>query len=760
MINIRQNVDVGLIQPGQGAAPAPAPDATPGRFQGRQVRAQPHAQKVTPPAEPPAPKIGESPSLELRQAKPANTPGALLRQARYAALPSVPQLLMPGANLNKDARASALPSIRQLMAHAGPVRSPTLLERFVNAVRRDKSSENYQNILSALQAYHGACQGTTGSEAKLRLEELTATLDSYSRNGDRNQHRLAVIADLRTQITQERTTLADLLVQSGGNALPHGANLSQALAFVREEVSLQQMQRLVDQGLELDQPLEAREILNDRKLSETSAQQNVGYKKVLSDLQAYHDFCDLQGAKEGPQNDTVVADKAMTLLESLYSTIDGYLEPRPTNAHTQALQDLKSQISNEIELLQGMQDALHAGGELPQGASLPQAMAFAREGVSLHDMARLMAKGLLPSQAMEARELMDSERGSRLVESMRDVSPQQRAVLAGGFSDSELVLLELSGLGTEGGAEYRRLGIPITHQTLVNERTDTQRLGAMNQLGKGSANKVYAAKYNGPDGIVNGVFKPLKDEEGGWVAAYIGIDLNHARIANRNLATQDVALALGFDVVVECHIGARQQRAESGKPQLELGLVMGRAPGKEASKALDSLRENPEVRREVTKLQLLDHLVGQGDRHANNYFVHTYQDQKGQTKVKVTGIDNDQCFGRKTRNGDDIRYANTDDRDGYRGTRMPQLIDTDMAAAIRSITPQSLSALLSDKLSPAEIKAAQSRLQSMLNHINTLERKNQVITPDEWNARVDVSAFQNASNSYFARDAGLASVTW
>ena len=50
--------------------------------------------------------------------------------------------------------------------------------------------------------------------------------------------------------------------------------------------------------------------------------------------------------------------------------------------------------------------------------------------------------------------------------------------------------------------------------------------------------------------------------------------------------------------------------------------------------------------RELTKLQLLDQLTGQGDRHRGNYFV-DIQGSGNKVTVKVTGIDNDLCFGSK-----------------------------------------------------------------------------------------------------------------
>jgi len=61
--------------------------------------------------------------------------------------------------------------------------------------------------------------------------------------------------------------------------------------------------------------------------------------------------------------------------------------------------------------------------------------------------------------------------------------------------------------------------------------------------------------------------------------------------------------------------------------------------------------------------------------------------------------------------------------------------------------------MLSDKLSPIEVTAAQSRLYSLLEHLDGLEQNNRIITPAEWNARNETGKLHNANNSYLGRDA-------
>jgi hypothetical protein len=733
------------------APSASASEAVKGEFQGRQVQVRAQAQSIPPaPAEPTA--SAAPTSLEQRQARPANAAPSLVRQARYGALPSTTQVHISIGNAGEVAKARGLPSMGQVIAYGGPAKSYSLLERFMNLFRSDKSSVHYQKTLTGLKAYHEACQTGTAQKAKTRLDELSKMVDRYGQGSDGNYLRTGVMRELRKLIANEQVALTNLATELQGGALPQGASLLHALAFSHAGVSLKEMAGLMDKGLKLDQA--APETLENKR------RQPQGYLKFLANLESYHAAGAAKDA--GARSDIDLAKQAMALLNKLEISTQRYIHnnsgEHKDDPHTETLNDLRDQIPIERQVLQGLLDELKNGGKLPEGADLSHALAFAREGVSLKDMDRLMAKGLLPNQASDARELLDSERAISLMDKLNHLTPEKKAEIEeSGFSENEILLLELSGLGPEGGAEYRRLGIPITHQTIVTQHTDEQRLGHMSRLGAGAFNEVFMARYIGSDGVVKGVFKPLNNTEDGWVAHMIGIDLTHPQIANRNLATQDVARALGFDVVVDCRIGARQ---DPETQELQLGLVMGRAPGNTACDTPRDHYANPEVRREITKLQLLDHLVGQGDRHGNNYFIDVQKDEKGQTKVKVSGIDNDQCFGKNTLHGNDICHGTGRRRDGFRGTLMPGLIDTDMAAALRSITRQRLSALLNDKLSPAEVDAAHRRLQSLHNHVDQLERRGRVITPSEWNKQSVRRSLLNSSNSYFARDADNADLVF
>ncbi|MET1117282.1 MAG: hypothetical protein ABWY08_20335 [Comamonas sp.] len=685
------------------------------------------------------PRYIPPPTLEQREAWPTDPSPALVRQARSGALPSVTRLLPSDASPRAAVAAKGLPTVDQFIARAGPAKTSTLSGRVMGMFGRATASERYEKLLTGLKNYHDACSQTragAGADAKAQLDYLAEKVDKYAQSsGSGSPLPAGMLQELRQQIRSESTALKNLQADlQGGASLPKGTTVSQALAFSREGVSLKDMSSLMDKGLKLDPSV------GEKHLSG-------GHIKILAGLDQYHSSYAGHTLKASERDATVRAlDNAVKLLEKLEPNTEKYLHagnaPRASDPQAQAIQDLHDQIPLERRVLLALSHELKMGTPLPEGADLSHAMAFAREGISLDDMVRFMDSGTSPTQA---RKQLDTEQSERLTEQLSQLAPEQKKALLDDFTEKEIVLLEMSGLGIDGGKEYRRLDLPITPQTIV--RTDDQEVGHMLPLGAGACNEVFAARYSTSEGIAQGVFKPLQNNESAAVARVIGINSELPQIANRNLATQDVARALGFNVVVDCQIGSRRP---PGKP-LELGLIMGRAAGKSAYDTPPEVFKQPEVRREITKLQLLDHLVGQADRHGSNYFIDVHQDASGQIQAKISGIDNDLCFGHTTVDGNQIAYDGDHDV-GYRGTKMPELIDSDMASAIRSITPESLSTLLSDKLSPIEVQAAQSRLNSLLEHVNHLEANGQVITPTEWNARNEIDALHQPVNSYVGRD--------
>src|SRR5690606_25696033 len=121
-----------------------------------------------------------------------------------------------------------------------------------------------------------------------------------------------LVREMRDQISSEQSTLESLRTQlDSGNRLPKGAGLSHALAFLREGVSLRDMGRLVDAGLELDQTHEAAELVAQEKLSAAHSRQPVGFRLILNELQSYHDTCDTPSAAAGGLPDLTTAKLAM-----------------------------------------------------------------------------------------------------------------------------------------------------------------------------------------------------------------------------------------------------------------------------------------------------------------------------------------------------------------------------------------------------------------------------------------------------------------
>lgn len=294
--------------------------------------------------------------------------------------------------------------------------------------------------------------------------------------------------------------------------------------------------------------------------------------------------------------------------------------------------------------------------------------------------------------------------------------------------------------------QYDQLKLNVTAQTLP-AFTDSQLAGPPTQLGSGAFNTVFSVELNKPDGSrFDGVFKPLNTKEEGLVAEATGISHDNPQTAIRNLATCDFAKALRFDVVADTKMAALRM---PGQADPTVGMVMEKAQGKPALETDPNILLRPDVMRETTKLQLLDHLTGQGDRTPNNYFVHI--DANG--RANVTGIDNDQCFGKNLTDPNGIRFTGGDCV--FRGTSMPQVVDSEMAAAIKNMTPDDVKTLLGGKLSDAEVNATVSRLDGMKQHIAGLELQGRVIDPGGWGAD-STWALLSADNSYARRNAGLA----
>ncbi len=278
---------------------------------------------------------------------------------------------------------------------------------------------------------------------------------------------------------------------------------------------------------------------------------------------------------------------------------------------------------------------------------------------------------------------------------------------------------------------------------------EKHQVGDLEPLAKGNYSSTYAVQYRRDGGgLFNAVFKPVivsheAGTRGPGSAEGLGIPYGDPQYVKRNLATCAIAKKLGFDVVPETYVGVAKVDGER-RP----GIVMERAKGASAKDVHDtdvSKFDDPKVAREIIKLQLLDHLTGQTDRHHNNYFIH----QEG-SAVRVTGIDNDLCFGKFPTDPNGIA-SDSKHSCVFVGRRMPPVLDSHMAAAIEGIELRDLDDILGKQFTSEEVSAAKSRLTGMKAHVQALRdaTPSGIVDPEDWASHMDKL---DVGNSYVGRD--------
>jgi hypothetical protein len=368
------------------------------------------------------------------------------------------------------------------------------------------------------------------------------------------------------------------------------------------------------------------------------------------------------------------------------------------------------------------------------------------------------------------------------------------------FTLEESRLLRQAGVGIEIAMQYKEKGIPIHPRTLVREFSEERVVGEPRLLGGGQLSKPYEVGY----GDRTMVFKEAKPGEGyGPQSTLLGIGREDSRMAVRNLTTKIVDEMLKFDLVPETAFGTLEG---------QLGIVMdfarGAAPSKsrivditdseegqnlkrmvelfpEDSKSMLEAAQarigedgrvlvkqdfgvtefdftDPKLRRELVKLQLLDALCAQGDRHPGNYVVELGDDGRF---ARLKAIDNDQAFGPKMVNPNQLLHiaggAPQHDIGGLRfgsedfnGVLLPGVVDREMKKSIDGITPESLREKLAGLLPEREIEATILRLHTIKTHLAQLERAGMVIGPDEWGGEKAGQALESGTQSYVGRESG------
>ncbi|MBR4653806.1 MAG: hypothetical protein IKO72_10655 [Kiritimatiellae bacterium] len=223
------------------------------------------------------------------------------------------------------------------------------------------------------------------------------------------------------------------------------------------------------------------------------------------------------------------------------------------------------------------------------------------------------------------------------------------------FTGNEAMSVFKGELSVSSVVESRARGLRTDDVDPANEDANIE---SSKLLGAGNVGTVYLLRRR--DGA-EVVFKGEMESRTGLNTACVGKGDSYKKsqqIVNLNIATKNAANALGCgNLIVNYKAGthegtfgffmdkakgrcAKDLAGKGGSKTAEAGLT-----GKEISnlEAGERRRVKGEIMRQLNRLQWLDIITGQLDRHNDNYFIHV---DRQTHNVTVSGIDNDACYSK------------------------------------------------------------------------------------------------------------------
>lgn len=250
---------------------------------------------------------------------------------------------------------------------------------------------------------------------------------------------------------------------------------------------------------------------------------------------------------------------------------------------------------------------------------------------------------------------------------------------------------------------------------------------------------------------LGGDYKADEYENAKWMLDIYGVKQDDVALGNRSIAMSRLDSLLGAGVI------ARTERALQGD---KLGTWMADASqhgGMAMVDALSADRIDPmsdgNLARLLSRLQLIDAIAGQIDRHSGNYFVHF--DANGKVE-SITGIDLDMSW--VSAQGDEKNQFKIDENvDKYPG--FSRFCDKELAEKIIAMEPSDLQSILAPLIEPKAIAAAVGRLIALQAKLTELKNQGALLEPHEWTDHVlaDIKKDKRPGNfkadkSYFGRD--------
>jgi hypothetical protein len=241
----------------------------------------------------------------------------------------------------------------------------------------------------------------------------------------------------------------------------------------------------------------------------------------------------------------------------------------------------------------------------------------------------------------------------------------------------------------------------------------------------------------------------------------VGIDPNNARMAKRDVAMSRLDQLLGGKVIAKAQMAIRQM-PDGTKVEGSLMEDANKNGGRSAYKMAEQDQfydpsagegktgtdqvnlQDPELMRQLSRLQLIDLLAFQVDRNRKNYSIKT--DGSGKV-LGIVGIDNDFSMGRSV----NIEGQNQE------LPGMSRYVDEELANAILGVDTEMLKAVMTDLLTEEEIAALLTRLKKLQDFLRPLKDGGRLIKPTQWDTAMaqnlldEMEPGDKVPRNYYAR---------
>mgnify|MGYP002402393167 CR=1 FL=1 len=397
------------------------------------------------------------------------------------------------------------------------------------------------------------------------------------------------------------------------------------------------------------------------KMKENLKENGTRYRAVLDKVQRFDQYVDNTVLADSPDEMDAQTEQVMTLYSEVEQAAEGYIADKKSGKKTEYMKNLRRSLPMEKLSVRATVEEHKRHPELtkPRWKLITSA-----NPIKLVDLDSDMATGASASGALNSVSFFENEIGDEGVFKETKNAIQNEDELPESATDEER-----EKAGAEAWVAGEKAGIDLKNARLAERNVAMSRLDQL--LGAGVIAHTEFALYNSGSGVQKGTFMlKAKGQTGGSL-------IQSGRI-----------------------VPDAEAKGQDGRPQDAVDM------------------NDPNLQRCLSRLQLIDTLAMQVDRHFGNFFV---QFDAGGRVLGVTGIDNDMSFG-KVKSVDKGRQE-------YPG--LSRFVDKELADRILALRDEDLIAVMEDLLGPEEIDALLVRLHALQDHLK--RDKTRLLTPDQWN---------------------------